>query len=737
MYIRKSNKNDKFAYEHSASTAALADFGTRGVIVACDKSDKDIVGYLHASLVPTKHSAGLLKVNTVVVAKQDMDKGYALVEACVKSNPHRNIVTSGISKVFGQTLVKLGFKAVHNTDFMIRMASSKVMKTAAYERPFVVSAACDVDEVGEFWVVTKAFSPDWTLIDVLFKSDVCGMQNQFLGGLLKTDILGLFDIAHKKEAEAFAKKAIAEQFINNLPDKIGSKKIWAAVMKTAGSVVTSTIDETLPKEEIGYSSRYWDLVLFGAALYCAVRNNDLVQAQIHAGKIRNYLIEANAGILKTEDTFEACYIKSPDIINSAIKTWENMPADAEHEIVGIAEEINIALLRGDWEYAINCLNQVNVVEDVTTDKEKMVLTTANTKTANSLVPDVDKLPQEQREVGIKIEQEHAKTYENFMEALQNGEKPTMNDFAESIANDHINENEFYYDPYLVDMEAAAKNDKKEGNTPWTEGHYSFEPPKDVKEGAEEEPEKAMAGKKTAHSEADIADTIAEAQGRKLFDEDTTDAEKRKLAIEFLDVIEEEGGSMTAVGSKKTAATTAMPSNSLPHHQGLAKGASLGFRTVADNFSVTPQEERELVAYTELLDEPVAEEVVVIDAEDDITRGLNPDAAYLVEPTIPEVKIPELFPQDLRRLEDEQPAVTAFTNEQNVEKVINKEDPAHQEKPIPKNNFERKQIDDAEPKQGTQMEQLREKQKKNSPYGARPQNQSTESFNNGTTHHGSI
>jgi len=63
------------------------------------------------------------------------------------------------------------------------------------------------DEVGKFWVVTRA-TKESTLDDILFEMDVFGMMLQAKGGLDKNDILGIFK--DKKKATTLASKELAK-----------------------------------------------------------------------------------------------------------------------------------------------------------------------------------------------------------------------------------------------------------------------------------------------------------------------------------------------------------------------------------------------------------------------------------------------------------------------------------------------------------------------------------------------
>jgi hypothetical protein len=60
-------------------------------------------------------------------------------------------------------------------------------------------------EIKKFWVVTK---PNRTsgLIDILFESDIKGMDRQFKGGLTTKEIVGIYTT--KSHGEKVAKKAL-------------------------------------------------------------------------------------------------------------------------------------------------------------------------------------------------------------------------------------------------------------------------------------------------------------------------------------------------------------------------------------------------------------------------------------------------------------------------------------------------------------------------------------------------
>lgn len=62
-------------------------------------------------------------------------------------------------------------------------------------------------KITKFWVVTKATNRSG-LSDILFQKDMAGMQNQFLGGLKGSDIVGVFTT--KKEAETLALKQLSK-----------------------------------------------------------------------------------------------------------------------------------------------------------------------------------------------------------------------------------------------------------------------------------------------------------------------------------------------------------------------------------------------------------------------------------------------------------------------------------------------------------------------------------------------
>jgi len=60
-----------------------------------------------------------------------------------------------------------------------------------------------VNEIGKFWVVTKAGKKS-TLADILFETGVPGIMKQALGGLTIPEVQGVFK--SKVKAEKFAKK---------------------------------------------------------------------------------------------------------------------------------------------------------------------------------------------------------------------------------------------------------------------------------------------------------------------------------------------------------------------------------------------------------------------------------------------------------------------------------------------------------------------------------------------------
>ena len=67
--------------------------------------------------------------------------------------------------------------------------------------------------------------------------------------------------------------------------------------------------------------------------------------------------------------------------------------------------------------------------------------------------------EEQIKMGVKVEQEHKDTYLWFLRELRLQRTPTLNDFAEHIAKDHLKENKKYY-TFLHSMEELVNNLKK-------------------------------------------------------------------------------------------------------------------------------------------------------------------------------------------------------------------------------------------------------------------------------------
>lgn len=62
-----------------------------------------------------------------------------------------------------------------------------------------------MSKITKFWVVTKP-SRVSGIRDILFLSNIKKMANQYLGGLDKEDIIGIY--SNKKEAEVVAKKLL-------------------------------------------------------------------------------------------------------------------------------------------------------------------------------------------------------------------------------------------------------------------------------------------------------------------------------------------------------------------------------------------------------------------------------------------------------------------------------------------------------------------------------------------------
>ena len=65
------------------------------------------------------------------------------------------------------------------------------MKKLEYLKDKYCITATITDEIGKFWVVTKA-SRKSQIDDILFETDVIGMRMQFLGGLSAVDIVGFY-----------------------------------------------------------------------------------------------------------------------------------------------------------------------------------------------------------------------------------------------------------------------------------------------------------------------------------------------------------------------------------------------------------------------------------------------------------------------------------------------------------------------------------------------------------------
>ena len=62
-------------------------------------------------------------------------------------------------------------------------------------------------KIEKFWIVIKP-NQDSELVDIFWKTDICEMQNQFLGGLRKEEIVGIYT----EESEALF---VAESLLEN------------------------------------------------------------------------------------------------------------------------------------------------------------------------------------------------------------------------------------------------------------------------------------------------------------------------------------------------------------------------------------------------------------------------------------------------------------------------------------------------------------------------------------------
>jgi hypothetical protein len=87
--------------------------------------------------------------------------------------------------------------------------------------PSMFSTLATTDEVGKFWIVEKP-KPDSLLIDILFETDIKGLQNQYLGGLQYGQIEGIF--TDKYVAETVA-KSLLDSLDPDAYDKEGSLRL--------------------------------------------------------------------------------------------------------------------------------------------------------------------------------------------------------------------------------------------------------------------------------------------------------------------------------------------------------------------------------------------------------------------------------------------------------------------------------------------------------------------------------
>jgi len=251
----------------------LADHvGTDRVIVACADNDKPL-GFVYAYMRgkgSSSYSIGRdhLYIAAVCVDPDNHKKGVgnALLSELVKSNSHRKICSHAffINEAAKKLYKKNGFnelailyskEAFQETDKTKKVASIKPfeitsmaggikcpyckqegfdkgefdehlkycaeylkIKDTPLARPIMKSST--TDEVGKFYIVTKP-SLDSTLLDIMFDTDIKGLQNQYLGGLQSGDIEGIF--TDKYVAETVA-KSLLDSVDPDAMEKEGAKK---------------------------------------------------------------------------------------------------------------------------------------------------------------------------------------------------------------------------------------------------------------------------------------------------------------------------------------------------------------------------------------------------------------------------------------------------------------------------------------------------------------------------------
>lgn len=320
-------------------------------------------------------------------------------------------------------------------------------------------------------------------------------------------------------------------------------------------------------------------------------------------------------------------------------------------------------------------------------------------------PKSDK-PADQLEVGIKVEQEHEPTLKWLREFYaENDVWPTLDEFAAHISDDHTAEIKDYY-TRLIDMEerALAENSNK-----------AAEPMAKPVEAPVVDPSEEGPSVATVASRPFCANKPVLSAGlfRQAGEDHADDSGLQQLFA-----------GMSQLGRVSRAEVE-------PVADELHKFNTPGFKLEEPAEDLPGGELEDALQHVKDGEEPSG----ISSAMDQALPTVEP-----AEPTrtpggltIRPVNIPAVVPQDLTQLVSNQGAVTEFSNTENVERVEHGEDPVHEEKPVPRNPFEQKQIDSEDGPQETQLDRLKRKLQE---FEQSSRNQAQPNSEEGHTHHGS-
>ena len=639
------------------------------------------------------------------------------------------------------------------------------------------------DNLGDFWVVT--FPTKQSLLkDIVFQANIFEMQNQFLGGLKKEEIAGVFPVTQQEEAEDLAALLMSEvnsddAFVDSLPDKIGSLELWATVEKLAKGAVD--MEETVDMAA--------DLK----------PKNEMKPTKPEAKKPESFY---DKEIDQEGD-------KSPLVSKPKEKAKEVGDKDVPTKVKPKAKDDNA--------------HQLEIGKEVEMEHADMFNEMKETVDKGGELPSLDEYVTDVAETHIE---EIPNYYDPYLKDMEEQAKKDMGkeDKPEAKAPAPKPEGKPEMKPEgKPDMKAPVKKEKPEASDD-DEGPAKAMAAKTAADASSKEPKSPAQKIFKAELDAYINKLNKMGEEDPLLKEDWNNSlmyafhDDKSVAADSLlyDILnqeaefefgssfyrsllskleaagyymENEGSGVwnfvkDTVASKKTADLDLITADHdmatrLPHHQALAKMTPLGFDFAKEEETLLPEEQEATDEYNSLLDEEAEKAPVTVEDDDDITKGLSgegvptvdetipsfedetfdsapipvstevpqelaqspsglrggPGSEYLVDPSIPEVKTVKEAPKDLSGIEAAQSTVTDFTNTDNTDRVEKHEDPVHTEKAVPKNNFERKEQEKDEEQQGTQMEQFKAKNDKGPHFEQHTQPQVQPGSQEGMSHHG--